>query len=341
MDCAAGQAGSRSGPALSLTGPQVPDTRPFRFGTVSFLSTWPEVLAEAKKAESQGYDVFSMPDHLLGSLPPVPTLAMLANHIGTRLGTYVLCNDFHHPVVMAKDAATLDVLSGGRFELGLGAGWYTPEYTMSGIPFDRGLTRFERLTEAAQIAKLAFLGGTFSFEGKHYQVHDYTPHPPSVQQPRPPLMIGGGGQRLLSFAAAEADIVSIFPASMPGGAGLRASDLPLRSFKRKVALVRAAARARWGGLEVNVFVLHAEITRDRRAAAAAYLHHEYKQRGVFLDAEMTVDDLLDSPYLLFGTEDEMAEQLVRVREETGASYFGIFPHLVDAFEPVLHRLKGT
>jgi probable F420-dependent oxidoreductase len=319
----------------------VADVRPFRFGTVSFLSTWPEVLAEARKAESHGYDVFSMPDHLLDALPPVPTLAMLADHIGTRLGTYVLCNDFHHPVVMAKDAATLDVLSGGRFELGLGAGWWTPEYLMAGIPFERGMTRFERLTEAVQIAKLAFLGETFSFEGQHYQVHDYTPHPPAAQQPRPPLMLGGGGRRMLHFAATEADIVSVQPASVPGGGGLRASELPLRSLKDKIALVREAAGTRWADLEINVLIFDAVITKDRRAAATAYLD-DLRGPGAFsMDAEVTVDDLLDSPHVLFGTDDEIAEQLARLREETGASYLGVFPHLMDAFEPILARLRGT
>ena len=211
---------------------------------------------------------------------------------------------------------------------------------MAGIRFDSGRSRFERLTEAVQIAKLAFLGQTFSFEGKHYQVHDYTPYPPTAQQPRPPLMLGGGGRHMLSFAAAEADIVSVQPASVPGGGGLRASGLPLRSLKEKVALVREAAGTRWGDLEINILIFDAVITKDRRAAATSYLD-DLRGPGAFaMDAEVTVDDLLDSPYLLFGTEDEIAEQLVRVREETGASYFGVFPHLMDAFEPVLHQLKS-
>jgi probable F420-dependent oxidoreductase len=315
------------------------DVRPFRFGTASFRPTRSEVLGDARMAESQGYDIFLLPDHF-ETLPPIAALTMLAEHIGVRLGTCVLCNDFRHPVVMAKEAATLDMLSEGRFELGLGAGWVPAEYKMVGIPFESGRTRFERLSEAVQIAKLAFPGTTFSFEGKHYQIHDYTPSPPTIQQPRPPLMMGGGGHRLLSFAAVEADIVSIVPASGPGG-GLLASQLRLSSLKEKAALVRAAAGARWTDLEINVLIWDAVITRDRRAAATAYQPGELERLGFVLDVEVTADDLLDSPYFVFGTEDEIAEQLLRVQEEAGASYFVVFPHLMDAFEPILERLRNT
>ncbi len=241
---------------------------------------------------------------------------------------------------MAKEAATLDLLSEGRFELGLGAGWVPAEYRAVGIPFEDGRTRFERLAEAVQIAKLAFPGSTFSFDGKYYQVRDYTPSPPTVQQPGPPLMLGGGGRRLLSFAAAEADIVSILPASAPGG-GLPVSELSLRSLKEKIDIVRAAAGVRWRDLEINVLIWDAVATTDRRAAAAAYDPKRLEGMGFVLDAEVTADDLLDSPYLAFGTDDDIAEHLVRLREETGASYFGIFPHLIDVFEPILARLHCT
>jgi probable F420-dependent oxidoreductase len=316
----------------------VAEVRPFRFGTASFQPTRSGVLADARKAESQGYDIFLMADHL-EVLPPITALVMLAENIGLRLGTCVLCNDFRHPVVMAKEAATLDLLSEGRFELGLGAGWVPEEYRMAGIPFEDGATRFERLAEAVQIAKLAFPGTTFSFEGKHYQVRDYTPSPPAVQQPRPPLMVGGGGRRLLSFAAAEADIVSILPASVPVG-GLRASQVSLRSLKEKSDLVRAAAGTRWTELEVNVLIWDAVVTTDRRAAAATYERGRLEEVGFVLDEEVTADDLLDSPYFAFGTNDDIAEHLVRVREDTGTSYFGVFPHLMDVFEPIVAKLHG-
>jgi probable F420-dependent oxidoreductase len=315
--------------------------RRFRFGTASVALTRPEVLAEARTAESLGYDVFLMADHLLEMLGPMPALVMVAEQLGRmRVGTCVLCSDFHHPVVMAKDAATIDQLSGGRFELGLGAGYVPVEYQMAGIPFDSGAVRFARLAETVQIAKLAFAGQTFSFDGTHYQVRDYTPYPRPIQQPRPPVMVGGGGRRLLAFAAAQADIVSVLPASAPQG-GLRATHLPLRSLKDKMTVVRDAAGAQAADLEINILVFDAVITTDRRAAAASYLGELGERLGFTVDGEVTVEDLLDSPYLAFGTSEQIAEHLIRVREQTGASYIGVFPHIMDAFGPVLSRLAES
>lgn len=243
---------------------------------------------------------------------------------------------------MAKEAATLDVLSEGRLELGLGGGYIPVEYAMAGIPFEDGAVRFERLAETVQIASLAFAGEPFSLDGTHYQVRDYTPYPVPVQRPRPPLLVGGGGRRLLTFAAARADIVSILPASAPDG-GLRATQLTLDSLKEKAALVRRAAGSRSQDLEINILIFDAVVTTDRRAAATSYLAELAERLGPAFttDGEVTVDDLLDSPYLAFGTDEEIAEHIVRVREETGASYIGVMPHLMDAFEPVLTRLAKS
>jgi len=150
--------------------------------------------------------------------------------------------------------------------------------------------------------------------------------------------VGGGGRRLLRFAAAEADIVSVLPASA-GEGGLRATHLTLSSLRDKVAHLREAAGARAADLEINIMVFDVVITTDRRAAATAYLDELEDRLGfVTVDGQMTVDDLLDSPYLAFGTGEQIAEHLVRVREETGASYFGVFTHLMDALESVLSRL---
>jgi probable F420-dependent oxidoreductase len=318
------------------------ERRRFRFGTYSFQTTRAEVLAEARKADAQGYDIFQMADHMLPILGTIPALMMIADsYPRLRVGTSVLCNDFHQPVVMAKDAATLDVLSEGRLELGLGAGYYPGEFEMAGIAFDRGSVRFERLAETVQIVKKAFDGSPFSFDGAHYQVRDYTPYPVPVQRPRPPLMLGGGGRRLLSLAAAEADIVSILPAALPGGLA-RATGFKLKSVQDKVALVREAAGDRWPGLEINILIFGGEVTPHRRAAAEEYVSQLTDRHWEFvLDGEITADDLLESPYFAFGTHDEIAEHLLRVREETGASYFSVFPHLVDALEPVISRLAGA
>jgi probable F420-dependent oxidoreductase len=319
----------------------MPDLRGFRFATGSFEMTRAGVLAEARKAESLGYDVFVMADHLFDQMAPIPGLTMVAENIGLRVGTYVLCNDFRHPVIMAKEAATVDVVSEGRVELGLGAGYVPAEYQMAGISFDRGAVRFERLAETVQIAKLAFAGEPFSFDGAHYQVHDYTPYPRPVQRPRPPVLMGGGGRRLLTLAAAEADIVSILPAAAPEG-GLRATHLSLNWLRNKAALVREAAGVRSADPEINLLIFDVVITTNRRAAATTYLGELQERLEIFaIDGELTVDDLLDSPYLLFGTAEQIAEHLMRVREETGASYIGVFPHLMDAFQPVLTRLRKS
>jgi probable F420-dependent oxidoreductase len=315
----------------------MPGLRAFRFGTGSFELTRDGVLAAARTAESLGYGTFVMADHLYDNLGPFPTLMMVAEQTGLRLGTYVLCNDFRHPVLMAKDAATVDVLSGGRFELGLGGGYQPPEYQMAGIPFDSGRERFGRLAETVRIVKLAFGGQAFSFDGTYYQIRDYTSYPRPAQTPLP-LLLGGGGRRLLSLAAAEADIVSILPAAAPGGF-LRATQLTLRAVNDKIAVLKAAAAGRWAEIELNVLVFEVRVTNDRTSAAASFLAGLGERLGQFtIDGELTVDDLLDSPYLLFGTVDQIAEQLRQLRETTGVSYLSVFPGHEEAFAPVLERL---
>jgi probable F420-dependent oxidoreductase len=316
----------------------MPDLRGFRFATASFEMTRAGVLAEAHKAESLGYDVFVMADHLYEQLSPLAGLTMVAENVGIRVGAYVLCNDFRHPVLMAKEAATVDVVTEGRFELGLGAGWVPAEYQMAGIPFESGAVRFERLAETVQIAKLAFAGEQFSFHGTHYQVLDYTPYPQPVQPAGPPVVLGGGGPRLLTFAGTHADIASLVPAAAAEG-GLRATHLSLDSLKEKSARMRAAG-TRSADPEINILIFDVVITGDRRAAATSYLHDiEARLEGFVLDGELTVDQLLDSPYLLFGTHEQIAEHLIGVREQTRASYLSVFPHVMDDFAPVLTRLR--
>lgn len=310
----------------------------FRFGVGSWETTRSGLLADARRAESLGYDVFLLADHLFAWLAPMPMGVAVAENTGLRLGTHVLCTDFRHPVVMAKEAATLDVLSDGRLEPGLGAGYLSFEYQMAGIAFDSGADRFARLTETVQITDLAFAGEPFSFDGARFQIRDYTPEPLPVQRPRPPLLLGGGGPAMLAFAAEHADIVSILPAAAVAG-GMRASDITLRSLQRKAAVVREKAGPRAASLEINILIFDAVITTDRRAAAARY-RDELADRLGFLtvDTELTVDDLLDSPYLAFGTHQQMAEHLKSVREQTGASYIAVLPPLLESLGPVVTSL---
>jgi probable F420-dependent oxidoreductase len=316
--------------------------RPFRFATTSFRTVRADVLEEARKAEDLGFGTVAFPDHFDFPLSTIPLLMMVADNFpALRVATCVLCNDFRQPLVMARDAATLDVLSEGRLELGLGAGYVASEYEMAGLAFDPGRVRCERLAEAVQIAKMAFTGETFCFKGEHYQVQDYAPRPVPVQRPGPPLLLGGGGRRLLSLAAAEADIVSVLPASAPAGK-LRASQLGLHAFKQKVDFVRQVAGGRWPDLETHVLVFDGTLTTDRRAVAEEFLGQSGDRLPQFVfDAEVTVDDLLGSPYFAFGTVAEVAEQLLSLRQETGTSYFAVFPHLMEMFGRVIDRLADA
>ena len=316
--------------------------RPFRFATTSFRTVRSDVLEEARKAEDLGFGTVAFPDHFDFPLSTIPLLMMVADNFpGLRVATCVLCNDFRHPLVMARDAATLDVLSDGRLELGLGAGYVTSEYEMAGLAFDPGQVRFERLAEAVQIAKIAFAGETFSFKGEHYQVQDCTPRPVPVQHPGPPLLLGGGGRRLLSLAAAEADIVSVLPASARAGM-LRASQIGFHAFKEKADFVRQVAGDRGADMEIHALVFDGALSTDRRAAAEAFLGQSRERLPQFVfDAEVTVDDLLGSPYFAFGTVEDVTEHLLRLRQETGTSYFAVFPHLVDMFGQVIDRLADA
>ncbi|HXW80560.1 MAG TPA: TIGR03621 family F420-dependent LLM class oxidoreductase [Acidimicrobiales bacterium] len=323
-------------------GPGPARPRPFRFGSTSFRTARSDVLADARKAEGLGFGTFALPDHFDFPLSTIPALMMVADNFpGLRVATCVLCNDFRHPLVTARDAATLDVLSDGRLELGLGAGYVASEYEMAGLAFDPGQVRLQRLTEAVQIAKMAFAGQAFSFKGEHYEVHNCIPTPVPVQRPGPPLLLGGGGRRLLSLAATEADIVSVLPASARAGL-LRASQLGFQAFKDKVDFVRQVAGERGADLEIHVLVFDGALSTDRRAAAEAFLGQSHERLHQFaFDAEVTIDDLLGSPYFAFGTVEEVTEHLLRMRQETGASYFVVFPHLTDMFGQVIDRLANT
>jgi probable F420-dependent oxidoreductase len=313
--------------------------RSFRFGVYAGPETRQELLSVACEAESLGYDIFLISDHLHQQIATFPALTTVAENTGMRIGTYVLCGSLRHPVVMAKDAATLDLLSDGRFELGLGAGYLQVDYDGSGIGFETASIRFERLAETVAIAKLAFEADTVNFEGAHYQLTGYRPYPKPTQRPRPPLLVGGGGRRVLSLAAAEADIVGIMPAAV-GARGMRATQMTLKSVMEKCAWIRAAAGDRGSDLEINILVLGVIVTNDRRAAAEAHVNGLRRSPFFTFDGELTADDLLTSPYFAFGNEEEIAEHVMAIREETGASYFAVSTGHQEAFAPIMHRLSS-
>src|SRR5260370_27161029 len=185
----------------------------FRFGVqVSQVESAPQWRDKARKLEDLGFSTLFMPDHFGQELAPLPAIAMAAAHTTTlRVGSLVFDNDYKHPAILAKEAATIDLLCDGRLELGIGAGWMRTDYDQLGLPYDSPPVRVDRFEEALHVIKQGFTGEQFTYRGAHYRITDYASWPKPVQQPGPPLLIGGGRQRVLSIAAREADIVGIHP----------------------------------------------------------------------------------------------------------------------------------
>ena len=307
--------------------------RPFRFGvtvpSVSAGSAWAE---KARRVEQLGYSVLAVPDHFRDQLAPVPALTAAA--LATtrlRVGSLVFCNDFRHPVVLAKEAATLDVLSSGRFELGLGAGWLRAEYDQAGIRFDAPGTRVERLEEAVTIVKGLLAGERVTFTGRHYSIADLEGRPVPVQRPHPPVLIGGGGQRTLSLAAREASIVGFVPRALKDGSGLDRTDFGEAALRQKIQWVRAAAGDRFDSLELNALI-QAVVVSDQRTHTADQLAARFK---------VARDLVLESPYVLLGTIDEICDTIRQRRERYGISYLTVFERDMEAFAPVVEGLAGA
>src|ERR1700733_1556749 len=227
--------------------------------------------AQARKAEDLGYSALLMPDHFGDQLAPVPALAAVAAATTTlRLGSLVFCNDYRHPFVLAKEAATLDVLSDGRLELSLGAGWMRSDYDEAGLTYDHPAVRVDRFEEAVKLVNgLLRTDGPYSFHGEHYEVLGHTLTPRPIQQPGPPIIIGGGGKRVLSFAARHADIVSINVnlREGTGGAETAADATPART-RTKIAWVKEAAGDRFDELELNSLIGFVMVTEEAEGMAA-------------------------------------------------------------------------
>ena len=307
--------------------------RPFRFGvTVPIVATGPAWAERARLIERLGYATLQVPDHFREQLAPVPALTAAA--LATtrlRVGALVFCNDFRHPVVLAKEAATLDVLSGGRFELGLGAGWLRAEYEQAGIPFDAPGTRVDRLVESIAIVKGLLGGEAVTFKGRHYTIAGLEGRPRPVQQPHPPLVIGGGGRRMLTLAAREASIVSLVPGARRDGGGLDRADFSEAATRQKLSWVREAAGDRLASLELHTLIQAVVVTADH-ADAVNQLAARF--------SGLARDVILDSPYVLLGTVDEICATLRRRRDEYGISYVTVFDRDAEAFAPAVAHLAG-
>ena len=305
--------------------------RPFRFSLhTSHARSGEEWIARARRAEELGYDTLLVPDHLTRQLSPISAMATAAA-VTTRLriGPYVFANDFRHPLVMAREAATLDVLSGGRLELGLGAGWRVNDYRQLGLPYDLPKVRIDRLVEALTLVKRLLAGETVSHDGEWYRLDGARLSPRPVQRPRPPLHIGAGGPRMLRLAAREADIVGLIPQFTTSGRP-RVTDAGAAATARKVALVREAAGSRFDALELSAFVADAGLAGSGRPLPAS----------VLALGKAAATTLIDSPYVLYGTVGALRERLERRRAELGISAYAIPGPAMEAMAPLVDALSG-
>lgn len=306
--------------------------RPFRFGLLARVAhSRDEWRDKARRAEALGYAVFLVPDHFRDQVATSVGIMAAADATTTmRVGSMVYDNDFRHPALVAKDAATLDLLSGGRFELGLGAGWLLPDYAQTGLAFDSGRVRVERLEEAVRIVTRYLEGGPVTAKGRHYAVTELEGLPRPVQRPRPPLLIGGGGPRILSLAAREADIVGLVPRTRPDGSGLDLADIGPDTLDAKVATVRAAAGARFSALELNALVQRV-LVADNTATGLAEIARQWK---------MEPAQVRESPFVLAGSVEAVVDTLEARRARYGVSYIAVFEQFMDAFAPVVKRLAA-
>jgi probable F420-dependent oxidoreductase len=318
--------------------------RPFRFlADPGGVVDGPAVAAAARRAESIGYSAIVYPDHVVVPFGMVPLLTWAAAATERlRVAPFVANNDLRHPALLAQDLATLDVLSGGRVEVAIGAGWNRPEYDALGLPFDAVGTRVERLAEAVAVLKGCFSGEPFSFAGEHYAVTEHTGVPAPVQRPHPPLFIGGGGRRVLSLAGREADIVGLAPRTLaaPGGGPVVRSDprsITIEATEEKLGWIREAAGDRFDALEVNVYPTGSppELTDTPRKVAADVLDGIRARTGIELD----VDTYLASPHVFIGSVDGLVAKFRELRERLGISSFMVGD--VDTLAPVVERLAGT
>jgi probable F420-dependent oxidoreductase len=305
---------------------------PFRFGLqgrgAADHRSWSDL---ARRAEDLGWSTLTLPDHFEDAFAPTPALMSAADATSTlRVGTMVYGNDYRHPVVLAKEAATLDVLTGGRFELGIGAGWMTTDYEQAGIGLDRAGVRVDRLAEALEVLGGLWSEGACTFAGEHYRVTELDGHPKPTTPGGPPVLIGGGGERVLRLAGAHADIVGV-------NVNLAAGVIDSRAFPdgtpvatdRKLAWIREAAAGRDPELHVRV---HLAMVTDDRDGLVDQL------AGGF---GLTAEEAKATPHALVGSVSQICDQLVERRERWGISYLGLSVDQLEPFAPVIARLAGT
>jgi probable F420-dependent oxidoreductase len=310
--------------------------RPFHFlADAREIVPGRQLAEKARRAEDLGYHALVIPDHLTGQLAPVVAMTTIAVATSTlRVAGFVLNNDLRHPAVLAQDLAAIDVISDGRLDIAIGAGWNKPEYDAIGLTFDPTRVRQARLAESLTVIKKCLTGEPFSFAGEHYRITDYTGEA-SAQRPHPPVFIGGGGRRTLELAGREADIVGLAPRILR--TGLDAHSLTLEATREKIEWVRSAAGDRFGEIEFNTYPSgwSPALTDDLSGEVAKVIASLEKRTGTTL----TEQQVLDSPHIFIGSAHRLAEKFQQLREDLGITSFLLGE--VGDLEPVLELLVGS
>jgi probable F420-dependent oxidoreductase len=291
---------------------------PFRFGVLAaYAPSHAAWVSQAALAEELGYSTLLIPDRTsMGILAPIPALAVAASATRTlRVGSYVFCNSYRHPVLLAREAATLDLLSDGRFELGLGAGVSATESEQMGIPFAGAGTRVQMVEESIQLIKQLFTAETVNFSGKHYTVTNLKGNVAPVQKPHPPILVAGTGEKMLKMAAREADCIAVgFRMAGP------TTTLADATLEQKIAWIKSAAGDRFPQVVLAQTIYDFEITDSPTPLAA--------QQGGW-----------NLPKRPLSTE-QAVESLTELRDRYGFSYLQVQASQMGNFAPIVSRLAG-
>lgn len=308
--------------------------RPFRFGVKFRRAETGAALAErARRIEAAGYSTLLLSDHFWDVFAPLPTaMAVAAATTTLRVGTNVLGNDFRHPLLLAKEIATIDVLSNGRFELGHGAGWMAADYAQAGIPMDSPGIRIQRMAEAIEVMKALWGDGEVQHLGRYYTIEGIDGWPKPRQPGGPPILIGGGGRRILGVAARLADIAGINPIAASGIHDRATNhDGTPEATDRKIAWLREAAGERIAQIEISMNAYVTEVTAERGAA----------ERILSARFDLPPEQAIRVPHGWVGTIEKIADDLLAWRERWGTSYWIVQDEDADDLAPLVAKLAGS
>lgn len=308
--------------------------KPFRFGVQTSSAPSGKAWRErARKVEDLGYSTLYVPDHLGDQWGPIVAMTVAAEATERLIvGTLVFDNDYRHPVVLAKEIATLDLASEGRVEFGIGAGWMRSDYDQSGLPYDPPGVRIDRMVEGLAVMKQLWREGRAQVQGAHYRVSGAQGQPRPATSNGPKVVIGGGGRRILSIAAREADIVGVNPSLAAGYVGREvavSSTAPY--YRERIGWIKEAAGDRFEHLELQCLTFMVQFTHDRRGT--------YESLAPLFG--LTPEEAAEVPLALAGTVEEMVETLEQRREEYGFSYIVVHDPEMEQFAQVVARLAGT